>query len=305
MTGGIETTLLDLEQPANSAAAERFDLGAGLEPLEYIDHIFERELKLTLRGVELGSERDDSMRELTETAASLYDGRIIRELIQNAYDGSGDDPKAEILVRLDLSVAPHGVLDVANSGSGFLRADVDSIANPARSRKRPGNAIGHKGLGFRSVTLISDNPQVYSSRRPCRGQGFDGYCFRFATVEDQLARLMELGSEADARCAAGKADNTYLFPVGTAHKSPPVLSQQIRWTIADWVGEEMTAHQFRHFACLMMPDEPEVLAELLGHHGTETVRAVYREFDTLRAGRRFDAIIEAKIAKARSPRRRR
>jgi integrase len=109
----------------------------------------------------------------------------------------------------------------------------------------------------------------------------------------------------DYRPLIAEPGNTYLFPVGSAHKSPPVLSQQIRWTIADWVGDEMTAHQFRHFACLMMPDEPEALAELLGHNGTETVRAYYREFNTLRAGRRFDAIIEAKIAKAPSPRRRR
>jgi hypothetical protein len=210
MTGDMETMLLDFAQQADGAAAKWPEPGAGLEPLEYLDHIFERELKLTLRGVELGSERDDSMRELVETTASLYDGRVIRELIQNAYDGSGSDSKAEVLVRLDLSVAPHGVLDVANSGSGFLRDDVDSIVNPARSRKRPGNAIGHKGLGFRSVTLISDNPQIYSSLDPRRSNGFDGYCFRFATVEDQFARLMELGSEADARRAAGKAHSLQL-----------------------------------------------------------------------------------------------
>jgi hypothetical protein len=223
MIDDMETMLLDLEQHTESVAAKRSDAGVGLAPLEYIDHIFERELKLTLRGVELGSERDDSMRELTETAASLYDGRIIRELIQNAYDGSGDDSKAEILVRLDLSVAPHGVLDVANSGSGFSRDDVDSIVNPARSRKRPGNAIGHKGLGFRSVTLISDNPQIYSSCSPLRRQNFDGYCFRFATVGDQLARLMELGSEADARHAAGKAHSLQL-PIPIRVTPPEVAS---------------------------------------------------------------------------------
>lgn len=209
MKRDTKTIPLDLEQRPDDASTKLLDPALELEPLDYIDHILERELTLTLRGVELGSERDDSMRELTQTAASLYDGRIIRELIQNAYDGSGDDPKAEILVRLDLSVE-HGVLDVANSGSGFSRDDVDSIANPARSRKRPGNAIGHKGLGFRSVTLISDNPQVYSSRGSHRGQGFDGYCFRFATVEDQFARLRRLGSEANARSAAGKAHSLQL-----------------------------------------------------------------------------------------------
>jgi hypothetical protein len=196
------------ELPLEAVATTRRDSTAALEPLEYLEHILVRELTLTLKGVELGSERDDSMRDLTETAATLYDGRILRELIQNAYDGSGGQDGAEILLRLDLTAGEFGTLDVANSGTGFTREDVDSIANPARSRKRPGNSIGHKGLGFRSVTLITDDPQIYSRRT--RGGGFDGFCFRFASREDQIERLLLLGSAEDAMMAAGKTHSLQL-----------------------------------------------------------------------------------------------
>jgi integrase len=81
------------------------------------------------------------------------------------------------------------------------------------------------------------------------------------------------------------------------------LSQQIRWVIADWVGVDMTPHQFRHLAGLLMPDNLDGLAQLLGDKDPETVRSYYRELNTLFVGRRFDAIIEAEIIKAR-PRRR-
>ncbi|KAE8760822.1 hypothetical protein FSO04_06240 [Paraburkholderia madseniana] len=192
------------------------------EPIAYLEHILDRELQLTLRGVELGSERDDSMRQLTETTATLYDGRILRELIQNAYDGSGEHPTAEILIRLDLSAGSHGVLDVANSGDGFSRDDVDSIVNPARSRKRPGNSIGHKGLGFRSVTLVSQDPQIYSARRPRRGPGFDGFCFRFASEHAQRERLRRFATPELAEQAVGKTHSLQL-PLAIAEPPTDVI----------------------------------------------------------------------------------
>lgn len=172
----------------------------------YIESILDRELRLTLVGVELGSARDDAMRELTNTAASLYDGRILRELIQNAYDGSGGD-LARILVRLDLTAGEYGVLYVANSGQGFTTQDVDSIVNPAQSRKRPGNSIGHKGLGFRSVELVSPDPQIFSMATAGRqgAPGFDGYCFGFASVDHQRERLRRLTDSDLMERAVGKA----------------------------------------------------------------------------------------------------
>jgi hypothetical protein len=207
-------------------AASAFQGASGTQSrhLGYIADILDRELLLTLRGVELGSKRDDSMKQLTDTAATLYDGRILRELIQNAYDGSGDHPTADILLRLDLSQGDHGVLDVANSGKGFTQDDVDSIVNPALSKKRPGNSIGHKGLGFRSVGLITDDPQIFSTDgigRPRRT--FDGYCFSFASNEVQRARLKSLSNSPHIEKAVGRTHRLQL-PV-------PLIEQprDVRW----------------------------------------------------------------------------
>jgi hypothetical protein len=160
----------------------------------YLLKILERELGLTLHGVRIGSSRDDSMRELTEVAASLYEERVLTELIQNAYDGSSGTHEAEILVRINLQVGDHGTVYVANNGAGFTEEDVDAIVNPALSSKRPGRSIGHKGLGFRGVELISDYPQVYSMDGPGRqgARWFDGFCFSFARPEDERACLERL-----------------------------------------------------------------------------------------------------------------
>ena len=264
----------NIDMAAEGRLTSRPDTGAALEPLDYLDHILERELKLTLMGVALGSERDDSMRELTETAATLYDGRIIRELIQNAYDGSGEHARAEILVRLDLSAGEHGILDIANTGSGFTRDDVDSIANPARSRKRPGNAIGHKGLGFRSVTLISGDPQIYSSRTPRRSDGFDGFCFRFATQEDQLERLLRLGSSEDATMAAGKAHSLQLpFPIRTPPAEVGAYAENYATVIRLPLIDDAAAHNIEA-ECQDLFDERAPLTLFLGRLAKLTIEKI-------------------------------
>jgi hypothetical protein len=161
---------------------------------DYIRSILDRELGLTLHGVRVGSSRDDSMRELTEVAASLYDERVITELIQNAYDGSSGTEEAEILVRIDLRSGDHGTVYVANNGTGFTPEDVDAIVNPTLSNKRPGRSIGHKGLGFRGVDLVTNYPRIYSMDGPGKrgARWFDGFCFSFARPEDERAWLERL-----------------------------------------------------------------------------------------------------------------
>jgi hypothetical protein len=113
-------------------------------------------------------------------------------------------------VKLDLASAPHAMLDVCNTGNGFSRANVDSIVNPARSRKQPGNSIGHKGLGFRSVTLISHDPQIYSSQAENKAAQFDGFCFRFADEQAQRERLLHLAEPDLAERAVGKTHSLQL-----------------------------------------------------------------------------------------------
>jgi integrase len=72
-----------------------------------------------------------------------------------------------------------------------------------------------------------------------------------------------------------------------------VLSQAIKKCLADWVRIHMTPHQFRHLAGLLMHDNLEGLAQLLGDKSTRTVRNYYAELNTLEISRRFDAIIQS------------
>jgi len=99
--------------------------------------------------------------------------------------------------------------------------------------------------------------------------------------------------------------NPYLFPVGSGSADAHTLSQQIRSVLADWVGIDMTPHQFRHFAARLMqqhsPGAFTAIAQLLGHKDVQTAIAYYAELDTLSAGRQFDEILEAERGKTRPP----
>lgn len=122
---------------------------------------------------------------------------------------------------------------------------------------------------------------------------------RVTTVVDRFVR--------DFRPQLAKPGNPYLFPVGSTHKTPKYLSREIRQVIGEWVGIDMSAHQFRHLAGLLTqrktPGSFAMLADLLGDKSIATVRRYYAELDTLSAGREFDAIVEAELAKGRLPRR--
>ena len=103
--------------------------------------------------------------------------------------------------------------------------------------------------------------------------------------------------------------NPYLFPVGSGPKAPHALSQQIRKVLADWVGIDMTPHQFRHFAGRIMqqhsPGAFTAIAQLLGHKDPRTAIKYYTELDTLSAGRQFDEFLEDERCKAQLRGRRR
>ena len=91
-----------------------------------------------------------------EVAAVDYAGRFLYELVQNAYDAQPREATAgRIHVLLDPDAGEHGVLYVANTGTPFDADDFRAICEIAQSSKRPGQGIGNKGLGFRSVLAIS------------------------------------------------------------------------------------------------------------------------------------------------------
>ena len=133
--------------------------------------------------------RDDlsmyqSLRNMSQFVSDDYGNRFLVELIQNAHDAH--DPSrtdGEIAIVLDASDATHGCLYVANRGSGFARKNLEAITSIALSSKPVNLGIGNKGIGFRSVLQVCNWPEIYSASAEASGQ-FDGYCFRFATLDD-------------------------------------------------------------------------------------------------------------------------
>jgi hypothetical protein len=216
----------------------------------YVRSIFEREMGVTLNNAKAGSKRDEAMRELTREAANLYARRVLRELIQNAYDGARTAASPKILLRLDLSDGPHGTIYVANNGQGFSLENVDAISNPAMSNKTPGNFIGHKGLGFRSVELLSDKVEILS-KADHASTTFDGFCFRFASSEDERTWVERSAEPGLADAIVGKVHRLQLpFPIDNVDPAADAIAREgfstlIRLPLRDAVATQRAIDEMR------------------------------------------------------------
>lgn len=134
-----------------------------------------------------------SLKRLGGQTAHEYEDRFLLELLQNAYDAQPPETSRG-QVRFHLCQQQGmPVLYVANTGRPFRRRDVEALSNLALSSKTPGEGIGNKGLGFRSVLRVSEWPEVYSTN-PIRRAGGLGYCFGFARPDD-LAKLTSNSAE--------------------------------------------------------------------------------------------------------------
>ena len=177
----------------------------------------------------VGAYRDDvgvykSLRNLNEVISTEYGDRVLYELIQNAHDAHRADDQGRIAVRLVVRSEVDGTLYVANGGAGFREEDVDAIVNLATTAKEVGEGIGNKGLGFRSIEALTNDVRIFSRRGRSESARFDGYCFRFATVDEIEDLLREDGiDEATARDVAGTVPR-YLVPRPLAKQPDDVVS---------------------------------------------------------------------------------
>ncbi len=80
-------------------------------------------------------------------------GHFLMEFIQNADDENSKPIKVEI---------DEDIIKIFNDGECFSQEDVESICKVGRSSKKAEYNIGYLGVGFKSVFLISDCPQIYS-----------------------------------------------------------------------------------------------------------------------------------------------
>ena len=92
-----------------------------------------------------------------------YHGRFLIELLQNAADAWGDFASGGARSRLEVVIGEGPALLVANQGDPFpAKTVIESLGHIGRSTKIEGQAIGHKGIGFKSVLEISSTPEIYS-----------------------------------------------------------------------------------------------------------------------------------------------
>ncbi|XP_055961134.1 uncharacterized protein LOC126673391 [Mercurialis annua] len=106
-------------------------------------------------------------------SAELYakDVHFLMELIQNAEDNvypEGVDPSLEFVITsrdITATGAPATLL-IFNNEKGFTAKNIESICSVGNSTKK-GNRkrgyIGEKGIGFKSVFLISAQPYIFSN----------------------------------------------------------------------------------------------------------------------------------------------
>ena len=80
-------------------------------------------------------------------------GHFVMEFIQNA-----DDAKSE---RMKIDIGQQEIR-ILNDGLPFSRKDVESICRVGRSSKTADDYVGYLGVGFKSVFLMCECPQIYS-----------------------------------------------------------------------------------------------------------------------------------------------
>lgn len=122
-----------------------------------------------------------SLTAITGQLTQEYEDRFLVELIQNAYDAQPPgSSEGRIHVILDEGDAQAPVLYIANTGRPFETKNFDALTNVAQSSKPPGEGIGNKGVGFRSVLQVCEFPEIYSVISEASST-FDGFCFGFAS----------------------------------------------------------------------------------------------------------------------------
>ncbi len=139
-------------------------------------------------------------REIAQTAEHIradYKGRFLVELIQNGADQAHaaglNDGRLLIVQR-------GGLLAVANPGAPFTDAGIRSITSLGLSTKRPDEAIGNKGVGFKAAFEVTGAPEIYGAST-LGSDLADGAAVRFRlcnapfAIEGALERALDLAAE--------------------------------------------------------------------------------------------------------------
>lgn len=93
-----------------------------------------------------------------------YHGRFLIELLQNAADAWREDPRSRRdRSRVEVLLTDDPALIVANQGVPITaQVVIEALGHIGASTKHEGEAIGHKGIGFKSVLEVTSRPEIYS-----------------------------------------------------------------------------------------------------------------------------------------------
>ncbi|KAJ8772465.1 hypothetical protein K2173_027642 [Erythroxylum novogranatense] len=139
-------------------------------PREHIEHLRKTWFSIGGDVNPLASMLDQAVKYLS-TELYTKDVHFLMELIQNAEDNEypdGVDPSLEfVLTSRDITAtgAPATLL-LFNNEKGFSAKNIESLCNVGNSTKkgqRKSGYIGEKGIGFKSVFLITAQPYIFSN----------------------------------------------------------------------------------------------------------------------------------------------
>lgn len=214
--------MADLDASPIDVADQAIVISAPSAAAEAIEALTRSQLEHALDAHRRGLKIYESLKSLNDVIGTQYGDRLLFELLQNAHDAHAPDEEGDIAIRLVVEAPGRGELLVANKGRAFTASNLDAIRNIGTSDKEIGEGIGNKGLGFRSVEALTDDVHIFSASGPGPAPRFDGYCFRFAAVDEIAARLIDL--EASEEVAAKVASNVprYLVPVTVHQQSAEV-----------------------------------------------------------------------------------
>lgn len=130
--------------------------------MQDLDKLWLKRLRVLLENVASDEEQYLEIARTAEHIQADYHGRFLVELIQNAADQATSAGLTE--ARL-LIVHRNGLLAVANAGASFSDKGINALTSLGLSPKKPDEAIGNKGVGFKAVFEVTSAPELYGAAR--------------------------------------------------------------------------------------------------------------------------------------------
>lgn len=116
---------------------------------ETIDKLFEDSKRTPLRGLSAIAEAEKYLQQ-------AYQGRYFFELIQNVRDANKEkDRDGDVFIKLN-----DNILSISNTGAEFSTKGIEGITTIGASTKQSQDYIGFKGIGFKSIQEITEEPQI-------------------------------------------------------------------------------------------------------------------------------------------------